>query len=258
VNICLRSLDCCGAYTETVSNYPWETIIMSDNTWKQVKEAVGEHQLTLGPYFAHQVLFKPRHLLFSLSRYKFASRLLPQWSPVSVLELGCNEGIGTMMLAEGGHSVLAVDFDEDAIKHAQQTLSSPKVSFQCANFLGQSFGRFNAVISLDVIEHIPQSEEDDFMKTVSSNLDDDGMCVIGTPNETASVYASKESEIGHVNLFTAERLAALMRKYFRHVFMFGINDEVVHTGFYPMCHYLMALGCGKITEAQNDSGAARS
>jgi hypothetical protein len=24
-----------------------------------------------------------------------------------------------------------------------------------------------------------------------------------------------------------------------------MNDEVVHTGFYPMCHYLFALACGK-------------
>jgi hypothetical protein len=44
-------------------------------------------------------------------------------------------------------------------------------------------------------------------------------------------------------MFTAERLTELMRRHFVHVFPFGVNDEIVHTGFYPMCHYLMALAC---------------
>ena len=36
-----------------------------------------------------------------------------------------------------------------------------------------------------------------------------------------------------------------MKKYFHHVFLFGANDEVVHTGFLPMAHYLIAVGCRK-------------
>jgi hypothetical protein len=27
------------------------------------------------------------------------------------------------------------------------------------------------------------------------------------------------------------------------VFVFSMNDEVVHTGFYPMAHYLLAVAC---------------
>lgn len=27
--------------------------------------------------------------------------------------------------------------------------------------------------------------------------------------------------------------------------IFGMNDEVLHTGMYPMACYIMALGCGK-------------
>jgi hypothetical protein len=25
--------------------------------------------------------------------------------------------------------------------------------------------------------------------------------------------------------------------------VFSMNDEVIHTGYYPMAHYLMALAC---------------
>ena len=34
-----------------------------------------------------------------------------------------------------------------------------------------------------------------------------------------------------------------MTHHFRNVFIFSMNDEVVHTGFYPMAHYLFALCC---------------
>lgn len=48
--------------------------------------------------------------------------------------------------------------------------------------------------------------------------------------------------MAHVNLFSAERLRDTLRDYFENVFLFGMNDEIVHTGFYPMSHYLFALG----------------
>jgi len=221
---------------------------MSSSSWERVKEEIGNRTLCLGPYFAQQLLDNPRHLLFTLSRYKFATKLLPQGSPVKVLELGCNEGVGTLMLAEAGHQIIAVDFDEDAIRYAKESFDKPNISFIQSDFLAAKFGEFDAVISLDVIEHIPNSDEDSFFETICQNLSDTGQCLIGTPNITASQYASPRSEVGHINLFTADRLASLMGKYFEQVFMFGMNDEVVHTGFFPMCHYLFALGTGKRTQ----------
>lgn len=223
---------------------------MSDETWRAVKEALGEHSLQLGPYFANQALNSPRHLLFSLSRYKFAAKLLPIDSTVKVLELGCGEGLGTMMLAERGHTILGVDFDDDAVAHAQKTLTRPNVSFQQSDFLGKKFGVFDAVVSLDVIEHIAEPRDKVYVETITSNLSDEGFCVIGTPNDTATQYASKYSQIGHVNMFTAEKLYALLKPNFRNVFLFGMNDEVVHTGFYPMANYLLAVGCGKTSGAR--------
>jgi 2-polyprenyl-3-methyl-5-hydroxy-6-metoxy-1,4-benzoquinol methylase len=218
---------------------------MQSETWQSVRAMIGHKTFSLGPYFAHQVLHTPRHLLFTLARYKFAARLLPQDNPVSVLELGCAEGLGTLLLAENGHRVTAVDFDEYAIRHAQESIDNSRITFLARDFIGQRFGEFEAVVTLDVIEHIPPDDELRFLTTLTDNLAPDGFCLVGTPNETANAYASERSRAGHVNLFTAERLARTLRAHFRNVFLFGMNDEVVHTGFYPMCHYLFALGCGK-------------
>ena len=222
---------------------------MTHETWEGVRALIGEETFTFGPYFAHQLRHTPRHLLFTLSRYKFASRLLPQDQPARVLELGCAEGVGSLLLAEGGHRVTGVDFDEAAIRYAHESIGNPNIHFLAADFVGQRFGEFDAVVSLDVIEHILPENEPLFLKTVTDNLGPDGFCVIGTPNETASAYASERSRAGHVNLYTAERLSRTLRAHFRNVFMFGMNDEVVHTGFYPMCHYLFGLGCGKRSQS---------
>jgi 2-polyprenyl-3-methyl-5-hydroxy-6-metoxy-1,4-benzoquinol methylase len=232
------------------------------DSWGVVRQLVGDRladrELTVGPFLADQLLHAPRHLLFVLSRYKFAARLLPAMETVDVLELGCGEGFGSLLLSERGHRVLGVDSDAAAIDIANQTVGTPERRFEAADFLGQRFGQFRAVVSLDVIEHIPVELEDAYFKTVTANLGEDGLCIIGTPNATAAEYASPQSQAGHVNLYTAERLVGAVGRYFQNTFVFGMNDEVVHTGFYPMCHYLFVMGTGKRAQPARPSRRLRT
>lgn len=217
----------------------------SYNLWKEVINSVPPCSLTLSTYFAHQILNNPKHLLFTLARYKFVARLLGEGNKKEVLELGCNEALGTLLLAEASHRITAVDFDEKAISWAKENLSSPNITFIFDNFLGKHYGNFDAIVSLDVVEHIPRADESAFLELLHHDLREDGFIVLGTPNKTAEAYASEASRKGHVNLFDAPRLTAFLNRIMKNVFLFGINDEVVHTGFYPMCHYLVALGCNK-------------
>lgn len=70
--------------------------------------------------------------------------------------------------------------------------------------------------------------------------------VVGTPNLTAAQYASPQSEALHINLKSHDTLKVLLSRYFYNVFMFGMNDEVLHTGYAPMCHYIWGIGVGLI------------
>ncbi len=206
--------------------------------------SVPQDKMLLGPYFAHQLLNSPRHVLFTLARYKFAAKLLSAKWNLDVLELGCNEGIGTLILSEFDHKITAVDFDENAIAHARDNIPNKlSINFLCDDFLAKQYGKYDAVISLDVIEHISPEEEHKFMETVVKNLTKNGICIIGTPNDSASRFASEASMIGHINMYDHQRLTAMLNERFHHVFLFGMNDEVAHVGFYPMCHYLIALAC---------------
>ena len=104
-------------------------------------------------------------------------------------------------------------------------------------------GGADCVISLDVIEHIPQSKENKFLAAVTGNLNRNGIAFIGTPNERMYPFASPWNRTAHINNYSQERLYELLSGYFCDVFIFGLNDEVLHTGFYTFSCYIMALCC---------------
>ncbi len=213
------------------------------NKWQTVKDYIGTKKVSFGPYFSYQFLNTPRRILFTLSHYKFAAKIIGEGK--DVLEVGCSEGLGTLLLAEFANKVTGVDIDKDAIKEAKKNFASRKIRFRRLNFLNSRLGKFDAFASFDVIEHIYPENEDIFFKSICNSLTKDGICIIGTPNETSDQYASEVTKLGHVNLYSWEKLRNKMRCYFKNVMIFSANDEIVHTGFYPMAHYLIAVGINK-------------
>jgi SAM-dependent methyltransferase len=211
----------------------------------KVASTLGDRQKLLGRHWSFNLLNDPKRLAFVLARYKFAAKMTGRQK--RVLELGCSEGIGTPILAEFATHYTGVDMDASAIATAKENWPNKTWQFIEADFMGQHYGTFDSVISLDVIEHIHREYEPMFFDTVAKNLGENGICLVGTPNVTSAPYASVGSQRGHVNLYDAARLEGAMQTVFHNVFMFGLNDEIVHTGFAPMSHYLLALGCNKQT-----------
>ncbi|CAM3938106.1 MULTISPECIES: class I SAM-dependent methyltransferase [Pseudoalteromonas] len=194
---------------------------------------------SLGPYFSVYANTDPKHLVFSLARYKFVLKMLKKNS--SVIELGCSDGFGTQLLKERASKIHAVDFDHRAINWAKEHLADEKVEFIQSDILTADYGKHDMVFSLDVIEHIYPENEHLFIESVKRNLADNGAVIIGTPNITAEKYATLNEQ--HVNLYSGERLQETFEQHFHNVFLFGMNDEVLHTGYTPMCHYLFVLAC---------------
>lgn len=204
-------------------------------------------EIRLSPHMAHNLKKDPKRLAFIFARYSFAAQMTE--SCRSILEFGCSEGIGASMLHGGRKKYLGLDLDSSAVEAADKNFSAPDVRFEVGNFLGFAEGSFDGIVSLDVIEHILAGEDEEaFFKSIVNNISDNGICVVGTPNITSTPYASPESLKGHVNMFDAQRLTSTMEKYFRTVLNFSMNDEVVHTGYYPMAHYLFAVGCSKLSK----------
>lgn len=185
----------------------------------------------------------PRHLLFVLSRYKFVAKMLS--GRTKVLEVGCADAFGTRLVQQEVGTVTAVDFDPVFVRDAQSRMS-PRWPFTCQvhDMLdGPVPGAFDAAYSMDVLEHISADKERTFIANIAASLSPGGVLIVGSPSIHSQAFASVPSRAGHVNCKDAAAMKQLMNEFFDSVFIFSMNDEVVHTGFTPMAHYLLALCC---------------
>jgi cyclopropane fatty-acyl-phospholipid synthase-like methyltransferase len=165
----------------------------------------------------------------------------------SVLELGCGDGFASRIVRQTVKKLVLTDFDPkfideiNAVTVSEWTLVA-KVHDMVSSPMGESF---DGIFSLDVLEHIEAKNEDSFLKNTCASLNHYGSLIIGMPSLESQVYASEGSKAGHVNCKSGNELRDFLKKYFHSVFMFSMNDEVLHTGFFPMSQYLLAVCCDK-------------
>ncbi|KKS97785.1 MAG: methyltransferase type 12 [Candidatus Gottesmanbacteria bacterium GW2011_GWA2_43_14] len=198
--------------------------------------------VSLGPWTSTDLIENPIHLTFVLARYKFVARHFS--GKKSVLEIGCGDAFGTPIVAQFVRELTAIDIDSSIIISNKNRLSTIKnIKFQEMDIRkAVPAGKYDGIFALDVIEHIESEYNDLFFRQILKCIKEKGILILGTPNQTAERYASKRSREYHVNLQSYESLKTMMNKYFRQVFMFTMNDEVVQTGYGPMGHYLFSIG----------------
>jgi 2-polyprenyl-3-methyl-5-hydroxy-6-metoxy-1,4-benzoquinol methylase len=185
----------------------------------------------------------PKRLAFTLSRYKFVAKMLA--GRANVLEIGCADAFGTRIVQQAVGKVTATDFDPAFIEDVKDRMN-PRWAFDAFvhdMIAGPVPGTFDAAFALDVLEHIPPDREDQFLRNLVASLNETGVAVIGMPSLESQAYASEQSRAGHVNCKSGDALKRTLERYFHTVFVFSMNDEVVHTGFYPMANYLLGVAC---------------
>ncbi|QDU19891.1 class I SAM-dependent methyltransferase [Urbifossiella limnaea] len=198
--------------------------IMSNQTWKD----------------------DPRRLVFLLSRYKFVAKMLT--GQKRVVEVGCADAFGTRLVVQAGCTVTATDFDPLFLDDAKKRMAAD--GWACDTLVHDILsgpiapGGFDAAYSLDVFEHIVPEQEDVYVGNIAKSLSADGVAIIGSPSLQSQAYASPPSKEGHVNCKDGNEYRQVMLRHFKNVFLFSMNDEVVHTGYHPMAHYLLAMCVG--------------
>jgi 2-polyprenyl-3-methyl-5-hydroxy-6-metoxy-1,4-benzoquinol methylase len=185
----------------------------------------------------------PRRLLFSMSRYKFVSKMLS--GRQNVLEVGCGDGFCARIVRQEVARLTVTDHDPLFIRDfaERQDARWPIEAKVIDVMAGPIVGDFDAAYCLDVLEHIPENRESIFIRNLLAGLLPHAAVIVGMPSLESQSYASAPSREGHINCKTATDLKKLMDKYFYHTFSFSMNDEVVHTGHHKMAHYLFALCC---------------
>lgn len=213
--------------------------------YKLLDEAIESQGLAkFGPMSSFTWNTDPKRLLFVLSRYKFAARMLE--GSKNVIEIGCGDGFASRIVKQHVSRLLITDADPLMIEHAQ-SLQSPDFHIStlchdfCRSLLRTGDEKFDAAYLLDVLEHIDASCEQTFFDNLCKCLASSAKVIIGMPSLESQTYASPGSKEGHINCKTKDQLATSLENHFRSVYCLSMNDEVIHTGFNQMSHYLFAI-----------------
>jgi 2-polyprenyl-3-methyl-5-hydroxy-6-metoxy-1,4-benzoquinol methylase len=203
---------------------------------------------SLGVKTSHTWHVDPRRLLFTMARYKFAAKMLS--GQRRVFEVGCGDAFASRLVKQEVDDLLVTDFDPVFIEDVRSRHdNSWPLHTEVHDFIESPLDDvYDGAFSMDVIEHVPKDKTDAFLGNICSSLKSDAVFVLGTPSLSSQQHASEKSRLGHVNCMDGPQLKALAGRFFRHVFVFGMNDETLHTGFYPMAHYLLAV-CASVKGA---------
>ena len=141
----------------------------------------------------------------------------------SIMDLGCGNGATAAMLSENGFSVTAVDPSVSGVLVAKETYPNVQFAERSAyDDLRSEFSEFDAVISLEVVEHCfwPRL----FAQTVFSLVKPGGYAVISTPFHgywknlamaLAGKFDSRHSPLwdgGHIKFWSEKTLRTLLKE----------------------------------------------
>jgi len=217
------------------------------NNYIAKKISNANEKVFLGNRTSHSFILDPSRLLFSLSRYKFVSRMFEGFK--DVLEVGAGDGFKSIIVKSKVKNLLLTDIENTNLKDFENNKIKSRfnIDYILHNFEKKKLGKkFDGIYMLDVFEHINNKNEDIFLKNILYSLKKNGSLIIGIPSLESQKYASKFSKMGHINCKSKDQLKNFLQKYFCNVFLFSMNDEVLHTGYGAMSHYLFALACSRI------------
>ncbi len=135
-----------------------------------------------------------------------------------ILDLGCGPGTFLGRLRQSFHSGVGLDLAVPQIEYAQRLYGRDGLRFEAVDlrrYAGRE--RFDAAVSIEVIEHLPEEETHPFLRAVYDVLEPGAPLILTTPNYR-SLWPLVErlvSWVGpvdytrqHINPFTAGRLGA--------------------------------------------------
>ena len=190
----------------------------------------------------------PKAMVYTAAKYKFVAKMLE--GSERVLEVGCGDGFGTPIVAQQVKALEGIDFYKPHIEEARHNVVLPNLTFHSGDFLDGNEawrGAFDGIYALDVLEHVDPEQEERFLKTILVCLDPDGVFICGMPTLASQAYASEYNKAAHINCQHPAQITATLKKYFKAVFSFGMNDEMLHTGFDMMRQYQINL-CAGVSE----------
>ncbi len=175
---------------------------------------------------------EPEFVAQHLSAYAF---IRPQLAGRRVLEVGFGDGYGAAYLAEGAKEVVGVDVLSGNIPRAQAKYPRPNLSFRHFDGMRLPFSEamFDAAVSCQVIEHVPEPQLLAWVSEIKRVLRPGGRLFVSTLNLDQAKKPGRPYQklIYHEKEFTAPELAALLKQIFPSVTLLGLHPTLKHRFF---------------------------
>lgn len=177
---------------------------------------------TLSQFWAYQSRFPDNY--FSYKKGAEVSRYLQKYLPPrgELLDYGCGPGHFIPHLLEKGFKVLGADFDQKTIGQAVQVSGHPNfLGYAVVDELLQSGRVFDAVVMLEVVEHLSDDWLSVTLRNARNLLKPGGVLAVTTPNEErlddGMVYCPVCNLVfhrwQHVRTWSASSLAKTLRTF---------------------------------------------
>src|SRR6266404_632053 len=176
-----------------------------------------------------------------LHRYAYATQLVQN---KRVLDLACGEGYGSSLLAKTAESVVGIDIDERAIKHARNKYIKQNLEFKVGSITevpitGERL--FEVAVCFEALEHIEDHRK--LLSEVKRLLTSDGVFIVSTPNKTVYSDEPQFNNPFHVHELYFDEFRELFEKYFKSVKFLG-QRIYCNSNIWPV----FSKGDGKLVE----------
>jgi 2-polyprenyl-3-methyl-5-hydroxy-6-metoxy-1,4-benzoquinol methylase/GT2 family glycosyltransferase/predicted nucleic acid-binding Zn-ribbon protein len=154
-----------------------------------------------------------------LHRYAYATQFVHN---KTVLDLACGEGYGSYLLARTAESVVSIDIDENAIKHARNKYIKQNLEFKVGSITEVSIAGshvFDVAVCFEALEHIKNHHK--LLTEVKRLLTPDGVFIVSTPNKTVYSDEPQFNNPFHVHELYFDEFRGLFEKYFKNVKYLG-------------------------------------
>lgn len=142
---------------------------------------------------------------------------------LNVLDVGCNNGYGTLVIAERCRHIIGVDVSPRAIEAAQQEHAASNVSYQLVDgdVLPFADNSFDLVTSFQVIEHVEAVIP--YLREICRVMRNPGRAIFTTPNRCIRLDPGmKPWNEFHVTEYDANTLASVLSGAFATVIVEGL------------------------------------
>ena len=151
----------------------------------------------------------------------------------NILDVGCGDGYGTAFLAKSAKSIIGVDYKNEVILSAQRKYKENNLEYVCMNStnLGFKEGRFDAVCSFQVIEHIPEDGLLTYLSELKRVLKKDGELYLSTLNLDKMIKnpGTYEKSPAHCKEFKLDELRDLLAKVFNDFDIYGLHSTLKYS-----------------------------